>query len=125
MSKAFHDKKPIFLQIRDRIADQIVNGQLQEHDQIPSTNQLVHFYKVNHITVSKGITLLVDDGILYKKRGVGMFVEEGAKETLMKQRKEAFAEEYLLPMMQEAEKLQLSEEEINRLMKDLKGRDNR
>ncbi|PYZ97475.1 GntR family transcriptional regulator [Alteribacter lacisalsi] len=125
MSKAFNDKKPIFIQIKEKIADQIVNDQLNEHDQIPSTNQLVHFYKVNHITVSKGITLLVEDGIIYKKRGVGMFVAEGAKEKLITGRKEVFAEEFLLPMMQEAEKLRLTEEDIKALMKEWKGRDKR
>jgi GntR family transcriptional regulator len=125
LSKAFNDKKPIFIQIKEKIADQIVNDQLNEHDQIPSTNQLVHFYKVNHITVSKGITLLVEDGIIYKKRGVGMFVAEGAKEKLISGRKEVFAEEFLLPMMQEAEKLRLTEEDIKALMKEWKGRDKR
>ncbi|WP_096439104.1 GntR family transcriptional regulator [Alteribacter populi] len=123
MSKSFHDKKPIFLQIKEKIADQIVNDQLKEHDQIPSTNQLVHFYKVNHITVSKGITLLVDEGIIYKKRGVGMFVAEGAKEKLFQQRKEAFAGEFVLPMIQEADKLNLSEKDITALIKEIKGRD--
>lgn len=120
MSKSFNDKKPIFLQIKDRLADQIVNDQLKEHDQIPSTTQLVHFYKVNHLTASKGITLLVEAGIIYKKRGVGMFVAEGAKEKLLQQRKEVFAEEFLLPMIQEADKLGLSDSEITSLMNKLK-----
>ncbi len=111
------------MQIKEKIADQIVNDQLKEHDQIPSTNQLVHFYKVNHITVSKGITLLVDEGIIYKKRGVGMFVAEGAKEKLFQQRKEAFAGEFVLPMIQEADKLNLSEKDITALIKEIKGRD--
>jgi len=120
LSKSFNDKKPIFLQIKDRLADQIVNDQLKEHDQIPSTTQLVHFYKVNHLTASKGITLLVEAGIIYKKRGVGMFVAEGAKEKLLQQRKEVFAEEFLLPMIQEADKLGLSDSEITSLMNKLK-----
>ncbi|WP_416148006.1 GntR family transcriptional regulator [Salipaludibacillus sp. HK11] len=120
MSKSFNDKKPIFLQIKDRLADQIVNDQLKEHDQIPSTTQLVHFYKVNHLTASKGITLLVEAGIIYKKRGVGMFVAEGAKEKLLQQRKEVFAEEFVLPMIQEADKLGLSNSEITALINKLK-----
>lgn len=123
MSKAFHDKKPIFLQIKEKLADQIVNDQLKEHDQIPSTTQLVHFYKVNHMTASKGINLLVEEEIIYKKRGVGMFVAEGAKEKLLQQRKEAFADEFVIPMIEEANKLGLSEKEINTLIKNLKGRD--
>ncbi|WP_249414034.1 GntR family transcriptional regulator [Alteribacter keqinensis] len=123
MRKSFDDKKPIFLQIKDRITDQIVNDQLKEHDQIPSTNQLVQFYKVNHITVSKGINLLVDEEIVYKKRGVGMFVAEGAKERLIEQRKRAFADDFVLPMIEEAKKLRLSDEDITHLIQDLKGRD--
>ncbi|MBM7097658.1 GntR family transcriptional regulator [Bacillus sp. H-16] len=123
LRKSFDDKKPIFLQIKDRITDQIVNDQLKEHDQIPSTNQLVQFYKVNHITVSKGINLLVDEEIVYKKRGVGMFVAEGAKERLIEQRKRAFADDFVLPMIEEAKKLRLSDEDITHLIQDLKGRD--
>lgn len=70
MSPSFDDKKPIFLQIKELIEDQIVNDQLKEHEQIPSTTQLVQFYKINHLTIAKGINLLVDAGILYKKRGL-------------------------------------------------------
>ncbi|WP_019007728.1 GntR family transcriptional regulator [Cohnella laeviribosi] len=123
MSTAFDNSKPIFLQIRDRIEDQIVNGQLKEQDQVPSTNQLVHFYKINHITVSKGINLLVEDGILYKKRGVGMFVAEGAREKIVQKRKAAFLDEYVRPMVLEAEKLGISESEMVSLIKQAKGRD--
>ncbi|MGG1311606.1 MULTISPECIES: GntR family transcriptional regulator [Cohnella] len=123
MSTAFDNSKPIFLQIRDRIEDQIVNGQLKEQDQVPSTNQLVHFYKINHITVSKGINLLVEDGILYKKRGVGMFVAEGAREKIVRKRKAAFLDEYVRPMVLEAEKLGISESEMVSLIKQAKGRD--
>ncbi|OEF97073.1 GntR family transcriptional regulator [Desulfuribacillus alkaliarsenatis] len=121
MSKSLDDKKPIFIQIKEVIEDQIINEQLKEHDQIPSTNQLVQFYKVNHITVSKGINLLVEEEVVYKKRGVGMYVAEGAKEKLVLQRREGFAEEFVLPMLKEAKKLKLSDDEIVRIMKKLKG----
>lgn len=123
MKTPFEDNKPIFLQIKDRIEDQIVNNQLKEHDQIPSTTQLVHFYKINHLTIAKGISLLVDAGIIYKKRGVGMFVAEGAKEKLLEQRKELFVDQYVLPMLQEANKLGITENEITNLMKQIKGRE--
>jgi DNA-binding transcriptional regulator YhcF (GntR family) len=118
---SFHDKKPIFLQIKEWLEDQIIKGQLKEHDQIPSTTQMVQFYKVNHITISKGINLLVDEEIIYKKRGVGMFVAEGAREKLVESRKHMFEEEFVLPMMQEAEKLGLTEREITDIIKRLKG----
>ncbi|MDE0582435.1 GntR family transcriptional regulator [Planococcus sp. A6] len=115
--------KPLFLQIRELIEDQIVNDQLKEGDQAPSTNQLVNFYKINHATVSKGITQLVDEGILYKKRGIGMFVAEGAKNTLVQQRKKAFVDNYVTRLVQEAEKLGITEQQIIELIKSTKGRD--
>lgn len=117
--------KPLFLQVRELIEDQIVNNQLQEGDQAPSTNQLVNFYKINHATVSKGITQLVDEGILYKKRGIGMFVAEGAKHTLVQQRKKAFVDNYVTRLVQEAEKLGITELEIIELIKSTKGREAR
>lgn len=115
--------KPLFVQIRELIEDQIVNDQLKEGDQAPSTNQLVNFYKINHATVSKGITQLVDEGILFKKRGIGMFVTEGAKKTLVKQRKKAFVDNYVTGLIQEAEKLGITEDEIIELIKSTKGRE--
>ncbi|WP_017754058.1 GntR family transcriptional regulator [Calidifontibacillus oryziterrae] len=121
MSKSLDDKKPIFIQIKEVIEDQIINDQLQEHEQIPSTNQLVQFYKVNHITVAKGINLLVEEGIIYKKRGVGMFVAEGAKDKLVQQRREGFAEEFVLPMLKEAKKLRLSDHDVVKIIEKLKG----
>lgn len=123
MNQPFDDKKPIFIQIKERIEDQIVNSQLKELEQIPSTTQLVQFYKINHLTVAKGIQLLVDEGILYKKRGIGMFVAEGAKVKLLEKLKEAFVDEYVLPMVRQADKLGISDSELLRLVSRVKGRD--
>lgn len=111
------------MQIKELIEDQIVNDQLKENEQIPSTTQLVNFYKINHLTISKGINLLVENGIIYKKRGVGMFVAEGAKEKLLSQRKDRFLDQYLLPMIEEAKKLGLSKKDISNMMNQLKGSD--
>jgi len=121
VKRKLDDSKPLFLQIKDRIEDQIVNRQLKEHEQIPSTTQLVNFYKVNHLTVAKGVNLLVEEGIVYKKRGVGMFVAEGAREKLLKQRRERFVDEYVVPLVEEAGKLGISDEEIFQLIKEIKG----
>lgn len=124
MTNKFNNDKPIFLQIREIIEDQIVNGLLMEEEQAPSTTQLVNFYKINHATVSKGINQLVDEGILYKKRGIGMFVSEGAKKKLMNKRKRAFSDEYVVPLIQEASKLGISTNEIINLINQIKGSDN-
>ncbi|WP_084242746.1 GntR family transcriptional regulator [Planomicrobium okeanokoites] len=121
MSNAFDSNKPIFLQVRESIEDQIVNDQLKEGEQAPSTNQLVDFYKINHATVSKGVNQLVEEGILFKKRGIGMFVAEGAKATLIKKRKKSFVDNYVKGLVLEAEKLGITEEEIITLIKTTKG----
>ncbi|MFD1412691.1 GntR family transcriptional regulator [Oceanobacillus jeddahense] len=124
MSTQFRSDKPIFVQVREQIEDQIVNDQLKEGEQAPSTNQLVQFYKINHATISKGVTQLVDEGILYKKRGVGMFVAEGAKQKLVQKRKQDFMEDYVIGLVQEAEKLRITEDEIIDLIKKARKGDN-
>lgn len=120
MRRDFDEGKPIFQQVRERIEDQIVNDQLKEGDQAPSTNQLVQFYEINHVTVAKGVNQLVDEGILFKKRGVGMFVAEGAKTKLVQKRRNAFMDDYVVPMVQEAEKLAIEEKEMLRLIQKIK-----
>lgn len=123
MQNNFNEEKPIYIQVREQIEDQIINKQLQEEDQAPSTNQLVNFYKINHATVSKGINQLVDEEILYKKRGIGMFVAEGARDKLLKKRREDFIDDYIIRVVKEAEKLEISDEEIMSYIKQVKGRD--
>lgn len=121
MSKLFDESKPIFQQVREIIEDQIINGQLKEGEQVPSTNQLADFYKINHITVLKGINQLAEEGILFKKRGIGMFVAEGAREKLINARKGSFIKDYIVPLVEEAEKLRISTEEIIEMVKKVKG----
>ena len=125
MSNPFGQDKPIYIQIREKIEDQIINNQLSEGDQSPSTNQLVNFYKINHVTVSKGVNQLVDEGILYKKRGIGMFVAEGAREKLIQKRKDSFIEEFVVKLVREADKLGITENEMIDFIKHIKGRDNK
>ncbi|KFZ40191.1 MULTISPECIES: GntR family transcriptional regulator [Thermoactinomyces] len=117
MSRKLDSRKPIFLQIREKIEDMIVNEQLKEDEQAPSTTQLVNFYKINHATVSKGVNQLVEEGILYKKRGIGMFVAKGAREKLIQKRKKAFVDEFVVPLVQEAHKLGITESEVFALIK--------
>lgn len=122
MSNLLNEKKPIYEQIRDWLADQIIDETLVEDDKVPSTNEIVTYFKVNHITVSKGVTELVEEGVLYKKRGVGMFVAEGARSKLLETRRDGFVEEYLKPMLEEARKLELTEVDIQKMI-DVNGRD--
>lgn len=122
VANLLNEKQPIYEQIRDWLADQIIDGTLDEHDKVPSTNEIVTYFKVNHITVSKGVAELVEEGVLYKKRGVGMFVEEGARNKLLASRRAGFVEEYLKPMLEEAKKLDLTESDIQNMI-DVNGRD--
>src|SRR5690625_1897167 len=105
MRSVFNADKPIYIQVRELIEDQIINKQLNEDDQSPSINQLVNYYKINHATVSKGVNQLVDEEILYKKRGIGMFVAKGAREKILKKRRQSFIEEHIVTLVQEADKL--------------------
>lgn len=125
MKKSFDQDKPIYVQVREKIEDLIINDQLKEGEQAPSTNQLVNFYKINHVTVSKGINQLVEEGILFKKRGIGMFVAEGAKEKLIQKRKQSFIDDYIIKLVQEANKLKITEDEIIALIKEVKGRESK
>src|SRR5690625_7928038 len=102
MGNSFDQDKPIYLQVREIIEDQIINHQLKEDEKAPSTNQLVNFYKINHATVSKGVNQLVEEGILYKKRGSGMFVAVDARKKLVQKRKESFLEDYEEKLVQSA-----------------------
>ncbi|UOQ50059.1 GntR family transcriptional regulator [Gracilibacillus caseinilyticus] len=123
MRATLDEDKPIFLQIKEMIEDEIVNGTLQEGEQVPSTNQLVAHYKINPATVLKGFNKLVDEGVLYKQRGVGMFVIEGAVKQLRAKRKHQFRDNYVLNLLYEAEKLDISVEEVKKMIDEAKGRD--
>jgi DNA-binding transcriptional regulator YhcF (GntR family) len=84
---------------------------------VPSTTEISVTYKINPATVLKGVGILVDEGILYKKRGVGMFVANGAKEKILKKRKQQFYEKFVIPLVSEANKLLITSEEINDMVR--------
>ena len=104
--------RPIFLQIAEQIENSIIDGTLAEETQVPSTNELAAFHRINPATAAKGVNQLVDDGILYKKRGIGMFVSSGARAKLRVRRREQFSDQFLRPMLTEANKLGLSPAEV-------------
>lgn len=112
MAQIIDDNRPIFVQIAERIENDILGGELPEESQVPSTNQFASFYQINPATAAKGVNLLVDQGILYKKRGVGMFVSSGAREQLMRKRREQFYEQYIVTMMREAHKLGVTTQQL-------------
>jgi DNA-binding transcriptional regulator YhcF (GntR family) len=108
--------KPIFVQIAEQIEDDIIDGVYPAETQVPSTNEFAAFYRINPATAGKGVNLLVDEGILYKKRGIGMFVSEGARDLLVAKRREAFSDEYLRPLLAEAAKLGIGPDQLTQMI---------
>lgn len=108
----FEDEKPIYLQIAEQIEDAILSGAYPEESQIPSTTEISVTYRINPATALKGINILVDNGIVYKKRGIGMFVSTGAVEILREKRKNEFFDKYIIKLTTEAKRLNLSKEDI-------------
>ena len=112
MSQLIDDSRPIFVQIAERIENDIIAGELVEEAQAPSTNQIAAFYQINPATAAKGVNILVEQGILYKKRGLGMYVAPGARAMLVEKRKEQFFEQYVVTMLREAEKLGITADQL-------------
>ncbi|MCW2698536.1 MAG: transcriptional regulator, GntR family [Blastococcus sp.] len=116
------DAGPIFRQVATQIENAIVDRSLAEETQAPSSNELAAFHRINPATAAKGLNELVTDGVLYKRRGVGMFVATGAREQLLKRRRSEFADQYLRPLMAEAAKLGISAREVTTMIDDWEGR---
>jgi GntR family transcriptional regulator len=116
----FNDGQPIFQQIADMIEDDILNGTYNEEDQIISMSQFSRTFQINPATAVKGIALLVNEGILYKKRGLGMYVAAGAKKTIMNKRRSRFLNELVLKLLDEAEKLELTSADVIEMIKQVK-----
>ena len=107
---------PLFRQIAELLEDSIVDGSLPEGERAPSTNELAAFHSINPATARKGLSLLVERGVLAKKRGLGMFVEAGAREVILARRRETFAADFLVPLVDEAMKLDMPREDLGRLL---------
>lgn len=120
MKLELNDHEPIFIQISKAIEDEILSGSIKEGMQVPSTTELSKFYKINPATVLKGVNILVDKEILFKKRGIGMFVSKGAKEIIKNGRKENFKEVYLKDLISEAKKLGITKKELLDMISDFK-----
>lgn len=117
MELDFDSGKPIFQQIAEGIEDAILAGAFPEESQIPSITEFSVRYTINPATALKGINLLAEEGAVYKKRGVGMFVSPGAVERLRQKRRQGFYRRFLEPMAREARRLGLTEEEALAMLK--------
>lgn len=117
MDLNFQSDTPIFMQIAEQIENAIMAGVYAEEEQVPSTTDISVSYRINPATVLKGVNLLAGDGILYKKRGLGMFVAKGAKEKILKKRKRGFYEKFVIPLVSEAQKLSMTSDEIDEMLR--------
>ncbi len=106
------DGRPLFIQIAELIEGGILDGTYPEETAVPSTNELAAFLRINPATAGKGLNRLVEAGVLYKKRGIGMFVAPGSRDALIARRRTQFAAEYITPLVKEASKLGLSTRDL-------------
>ena len=108
---------PLFAQVADRLAGEIADGGLAEGERVPSTNELAAFYRINPATAAKGINVLADEGLLEKRRGIGMFVAAGARQRLLARRRAEFSQRYVEPLLTEAARLGIDGGELVALIK--------
>ncbi|QDP39349.1 GntR family transcriptional regulator [Radiobacillus deserti] len=112
MKHSLDDNRPIYHQIKEHIEDSIIGQSIQAGERVPSTNEFASFFKINPATAAKGVNELVDEGILVKRRGVGMFVTEEARSILLQKRKDSFFNSFVIPLREEAKKLDITEQEL-------------
>ena len=120
MNEILTQEKSIYIQIKEMIEDDILRDVLLEEERVPSTNELARLYAINPATAAKGVNLLVDVGILYKKRGIGMFVATGAKAQIQGKRREQFYDNYVKSLMAEAMSLGITKKELVAMILDAK-----
>lgn len=121
MKLILNEDEPIFIQISKAIEDEILTDSIKEDEQVPSTTELSRLYNINPATVLKGMNILVDKNILYKKRGLGMFVNRGAKNTIKLLRKESLKNKFIKNLIEEANKLDIDKDELLEMIKQYKG----
>ena len=116
MNEILTQEKSIYLQIAEMIETDILRDILLEEERVPSTNELAKLYAINPATAAKGVNILVDEGVLYKKRGIGMFVSAGAKEAILSRRKNEFYDNYVKKLLEEAASIGLGKQEVIQLI---------
>jgi GntR family transcriptional regulator len=109
---------PLFAQVAERLAGEIADGGLAEGARVPSMNELAAFYRINPATAAKGINVLADDGLLEKRRGIGMFVVTGARQRLLVRKRAEFTGRYVEPLLTEATRLGIGSEELIALIRE-------
>ena len=118
MQEHLTQEKSIYIQISEMIETDICRGILLEEEKVPSTNELAKLYTINPAKAAKGVNILVDEGILYKKRGIGMFVSKGAKVMILNKRKGAFYENYVKSLIEEAKSIGITTKELIKMIEE-------
>lgn len=108
----FDGKTPLFQQVADEILEGIFNGSYEENTQIPSTTEISKSYKINPATILKGMNRLVAEGLIEKKRGLGMFVVSGAQQKILEYRKKKFFNQEIYRFLEETEKLGITKQQL-------------
>ncbi len=122
MTVEWNDKQPIYRQLRDMVAERIMDGSFPEGEAIPSVRQVSADYKINHLTVGKAYQQLVDEGLLEKRRGLGMFVTVGACCALTSNEKQQFIDEEVSAFLERAKVLGMDTQEVVGLLLETGGR---
>ena len=123
MTVEWNDNQPIYRQLRDLVAQRIMDGSFAEGEAVPSVRQVAADYKINHLTVGKAYQELVDSGLLEKRRGLGMFVTSGACSALTSNEKQQFIDEEVPAFLERARMLGLELQEVVDLLLDTGGND--
>jgi GntR family transcriptional regulator len=115
-------EKPIFQQLAEELEDSILKEIYREETQVPSTTEIAVKLKINPATANRGVNMLVDEGIIYKRRGVGMYVASGAREKIAAKRKQSFYTSFVLPLLEESENLDISKDDVIAMIKKGNGK---
>ncbi len=121
---AFKDDVPIYLQLRQQVEEQILARALKEEDQVKSFRVLAAEYRINPITAGNAINALVEEGVLYQKRGIGIFVSPGAREMIIRSRKSSFVKDTLEPTLKLAKGYDIPKHEIIAKTESIYGENN-
>lgn len=112
------DDQPIFQQIAELIETNIIEGSLDVDERVPSTNEIAKYYQINPATAAKGIQLLTEEGILYKRRGIGMFVSENAREIILTKKRKQFKEHFVTPIIQEVKRININFDQLIKMLRE-------
>lgn len=113
------NSKPIYIQIAEWIENEILAERFLEHGKVFSQYQLAEMFNINPATAGKGLTILLESGVLHKKRGLGMFVQEGAKELILSRRRNEKLSKLAKEIVEEAKRLLVSDSELIELIKKI------